>query len=354
MARRYTHPILSVEDQDLLGETINQIEDITDEVRKQAVMLGPQEVRYLVDTYYNMQDRRKTSANQERALSSADEPITLVDFIRAMDTLTEKKIRQLLQAYAEIQPVSQWAMGIRGIGPVISAGLAAHIDIERAPTVGHIWRFFGLDPSQKWQGRKAADKLVSDHLRRPNRKTMRQPTEEDVRILADEMQGLRYDTVLRIATTNFDGSPRNLTATTLKSALAVRPHNARAKTLAWKIGESFVKVKNHPSDIYGSVYDDRKALEQIRNDAGQFAEQARTKLETTDIGHDTDAYKSYINGQLPPGHIHSRAKRYAVKLFLAHYHHVAYQTRYGIAPPKPYILTQEGHAHFIAPPNWAA
>lgn len=39
---------------------------------------------------------------------------------------------------------------IHGIGPVISAGLLAHIDIHRAVTVGHIWRFAGLDPSVKW------------------------------------------------------------------------------------------------------------------------------------------------------------------------------------------------------------
>ena len=38
-----------------------------------------------------------------------------------------------------------------GIGPVISAGLLAHIDIEKAPTVGHIWRFAGLDPTVKWE-----------------------------------------------------------------------------------------------------------------------------------------------------------------------------------------------------------
>ena len=38
-----------------------------------------------------------------------------------------------------------------GIGPVIAAGLLAHIDISRAPTVGHIWAFAGLDPTRKWE-----------------------------------------------------------------------------------------------------------------------------------------------------------------------------------------------------------
>ena len=56
---------------------------------------------------------------------------------------------------------------------------------------------------------------------------------------------------------------------------------------------------------------------------------------------------------LPPAHIHARAKRYAVKLFLSHWHHVAYMIEYdGQEPPKPYILNQDGHTHFLAPPNW--
>jgi hypothetical protein len=40
---------------------------------------------------------------------------------------------------------------VYGIGPVIAAGLMAHIDITKCPTVGHIWRFAGLDPTLKWE-----------------------------------------------------------------------------------------------------------------------------------------------------------------------------------------------------------
>ena len=31
------------------------------------------------------------------------------------------------------------------------------------------------------------------------------------------------------------------------------------KELCWKIGESFVKVKGNPADIYGKIYEERKA-----------------------------------------------------------------------------------------------
>ena len=325
---------------------ISELDQLTDRIRTQAATLGPQEVRFLVDTYYQMQEKRKSSVNQDRSLGEAEEPRALVNYFAKLDAYSEKKIRNMLQAYAENKQDAAWALSIRGIGPVLAAGLAAHIDIEMAPTAGHIWRFAGLDPSQQWIGRKAAKAVVAEHL------NGRKPTVEDVELLANSIGGLRPEAVLKIATVKKDGSPRTLTADSLESALAIRPFNARLKVLCWKIGESFVKVKNHPEDIYGTIYDERKQLEITRNEAGQFADQAAAKLEKHKIGKGTDAYKAYSQGKLPPDHIHSRAKRYAVKIFLAHYHHVAYEVHHGKIPPMPYILNQPNHTHYMAPPNW--
>ena len=114
-----------------------------------------------------------------------------------------------------------------------------------------------------------------------------------------------------------------------------------------------MKVSNHDEDIDGHVYAERKELEIQRNELGLFADQAKAKLERFKIGKDTDAYKAYSTGKLPPAHIHSRAKRYAVKLFLAHYHHVAYEVEYETPPPKPYGIQHLKHAHYISPPNWS-
>mgnify|MGYP004451785027 FL=1 len=282
MSTKLTHPLLTEQYADAVDEVIT----LTNDIRRQAERLGPTEVRYLVDTYYQMQERRKASANQERSLLEANEPIALVDLFTALDGFSELRVKQMLQSYAEGKTESAWAMSIRGIGPVIAAGLSAHIDITQAPTAGHIWRFAGLDPTVSWEKGKK------------------------------------------------------------------RPHNAQLKVLSWKIGESFVKVSNHDEDIYGHVYAERKELEIHRNELGLFADQAKAKLERFKIGKDTDAYKAYSTGKLPPAHIHSRAKRYAVKLFLAHYHHVAYEVEYGTPPPKPYVIQHLQHAHYIAPPNW--
>ena len=276
------HPILTLDDY----EELEKMEDIGYVIRRTAAHLGKREPRYLVDNYYRVQGIRLIAASQKRAADAADEPVVALDYFLRLYKHNETIAKRMLQAYAESKKAALWALSICGIGPVLAAGLSAHIEIEKAPPVGHIWSFAGLDPSKKWE---------------PGGK---------------------------------------------------RPWNADLKTLCWKISESFVKVKNRDEDVYGKVYDQRKQLEEARNEAGEFAEQAKAKLAATKIGKGTEAYKFYSQGKLPPGHIHRRAQRYAVKLFLAHYHHVAYEAHYGTPPPKPYILTQPNHAHYITPPNW--
>ena len=132
-----------------------------------------------------------------------------------------------------------------------------------------------------------------------------------------------------------------------------RPFNGALKTLCWKLGESFVKVSGNDKDVYGKVYLHRKEREHAKNDAGEYADQAVAKLERFKIGKTTDAYKAYSEGRLPDGHIHARAKRYAVKLFLSHYHAVGHWLLFGTMAPRPYAFEylKEQHAHLIAPPE---
>jgi hypothetical protein len=112
--------------------------------------LSIDQARFLVDTYYEIQRHRLATANQRRALTAAGEPVEALAWVyTAMETV-EDDIRRMLDAWTDRQPMGRWAKSVVGIGPVLSAGLLAHIDIERAPTVGHIWRFAGIDPSIVW------------------------------------------------------------------------------------------------------------------------------------------------------------------------------------------------------------
>ena len=72
-----------------------------------------------------------------------------------------------------------------------------------------------------------------------------------------------------------------------------RPWNSNLKVLCWKLGESFVKVSGNEDAFYGRLYKQRKEIEIAKNEAGEFADQAKAKLEKYKIGKDTDAYKAY-------------------------------------------------------------
>lgn len=258
------------------------------DIKNAGSTLSKEEARYLVDLYYQMQEYRKASDNQVRQLQKSDtkEPHETWAFFADNFRTLERNIKSVLQVYAESQPIGQWMLSICGIGPVISVGLMANIDITKVQTAGQIQAFAGLDPTREWK---------------KNEK---------------------------------------------------RPYNARLKTLCWKIGQSFIKVQNNEEDVYGKIFAIRKAYEIERNEKGELADQAAAKLEKYNIGKDTDAYKWYSQGKLPPAHLNQRASRYAVKIFLSHLFSVWYEMEHKEKPPKPYAIAILNHAHEIPIPNW--
>jgi len=313
-----------------LAPSFTEFQKLSKDIRTAVRTLDRREARYLVDTYYQMQEYRISSDNQVRSMATDGEPHETLSFFGDQMRALEGQIKTVLKDWVETEPsdLGKWAISITGIGPVIAAGLLAHIDIEKANTAGQIWRFAGLDPTSVWnKGEK-------------------------------------------------------------------RPWNASLKVICWKAGESFVKVSGNEKDVYGKYYIARKQFENERNDAvievtpvdirptdahsmneqgivgylagnsddikvyqisgllfaGGNAQAAWQTLNRKKIGKDTDAYKAYSKGKLPPAHIHARAKRYAVKLFIAHYHEVGRKLA-GLPVPAPYPIAILGHSDYIAPPN---
>lgn len=129
-----------------------------------------------------------------------------------------------------------------------------------------------------------------------------------------------------------------------------RPWNAMLKVLCWKAATSFVKFKAHDANPYGRLYEQRKAFETARSNAGGYAAQAAECAKR--VGEDTEAIKHYREGRLSPGHLHNRALRWIAKMHLSHYHHVAFVLRYNAQPPKPFVIEHRGHVDLIGPPNW--
>lgn len=299
-------------------ENILSITRLSRDLANASVTLTDTEARYLVDLYYQMQDYRIASDGQCRSIDQVPEKAAKAkcksingnskdweSFINDEDipekepheSLTffadnfrtlEGDIKKALAKYVESKPIGQWLLSVCGIGPVIAAGLMANIDIKKAPTAGHIWNFAGLNPDIKWT------------------------------------KGQK------------------------------RPFNARLKTLCWKIGESFVKTQKLKQDIYGHLLIERENYEKAKNEAGDYKEQAAIMYEI--CKKKPNKMKSsrpyYEQGVLSPSHIRSRAKRWAVKLFLSHLQQVWWEMETGEKPPKPFAIAILGHAHEIPAPNW--
>ena len=134
-----------------IAETLNPIERLSRDLRTAATTLSDDEARYLVDAYYQMQEQRIRAAHQERTLNESGEPHDVIAWLRNQSDILEKQIQGALNRYTGAHDCGVWMRAVKGIGPVISAGMLAHIDITKAPTVGHIWSFAGLDPRVQWE-----------------------------------------------------------------------------------------------------------------------------------------------------------------------------------------------------------
>lgn len=253
------------------------------DIRKAASEISDDEARYLVDMYYQMQNNRIRSSNQERSLKERSEPNLVISWLTDQNTTLENQIKGALDRYVKEHRLGAWLYSVKGIGPVLAAGLLAHIDITKTETAGGIWRYAGLDPTSEW---KKGEK---------------------------------------------------------------RPWNATLKTLCWKIGQSFMKLHNDEECFYGKIYEEKKAYYQKKSDAGDYKEIALERM--AKVGKSTEAYKHYKEFRLPPGQIDARARRFAVKLFLAHLFDVMYKAEYGKEPPLPYPIAILGHAHHIKAPE---
>jgi hypothetical protein len=116
----------------------------------EAANLSNAEARFLVSDYYQFQEMRKRADMQQRHLGDKELP-ALLRYTADSAAHMETQIVRALRRFAESKRVGQWCLAQTGVGPVITAGLLAHIDIERAPTAGHIWSFAGLNPARQWK-----------------------------------------------------------------------------------------------------------------------------------------------------------------------------------------------------------
>jgi hypothetical protein len=119
----------------------------------EAANLHQPELRLLVASYYAAQDMRKMMGMQMRHLGDkrgVDDSPQILAYASESFVDIESEIAKALGKLTTSVPAI-WLKAQRGIGPVITAGLIAHIDITRTPTAGNLWSLCGLNPEQKWE-----------------------------------------------------------------------------------------------------------------------------------------------------------------------------------------------------------
>ena len=326
------------------SETLVSLKKLSKDLKLAGKILTDAEARFLVSQYYMIQENRKRSANQRSSLEKRGLPNELIEFIEEQQRTLEKYIVSSLDAYSDSNLIGRWARKVDGVGPIIAAGLMAHINIDRAHTAGSVWRFAGYDPTRKWLGTKAAESLFKEVM------AGRKFDESFLPILADRVN-VKTEILIRDIITGFNGKTRLINAENVKSAMARCPYSQKLKALCWKIGESFVKVSGNEDAFYGKLYSMRKNEEIQKNERGENKERCKKILEEKDFSDDTIAKKKYESGLLPDGHLHSRAKRWTVKIFLAHYQETLWEVCKGEPYPyRPYVESQLNHRHIIERP----
>lgn len=380
-----------ITEDDLTGVPLSPLEKLMREVKTAAGQIGRNEARSLVDTYYRVQRHRIDLKAQVRALDQADRPSLVVSHFASQMEAMERQMTSVLDTFSMSSEVGRWSRSVTGVGPVIAAGLLAYIDIEKAKTAGAIWRYAGLDPTLKWHGRKAGSELVeaafdvefsdagamywlAKATDRRVTELYRASTEVDVpsvqqacRAVADEagvaysvaealfvQRPIHVDNAIDFACEQLSLDPRGVyelmyrgvkvDRPAVRALLAKRPWNGNLKVLCWKLGDSFVKQSGRDGAFYGRLYRERKAQEVRNNEAGKFSDQAAETLSTKRI-QDPLTKATYQAGMLPPGRLDLRARRWTVKIFLAHWHDVAYRDHYHEDPPNPWVFEWGGQAH---------
>jgi len=241
-------------------DNVESIDDLTNlefpvfdrfsrDVRNLTENLDQSSARKVVDAYYVLQENRMAFAAQTRELEKQNSPHELVALLYDGLYRMEKALKLPLEKFAGSTVEGKWALDQYGIGPVLAAGLLAHVDITKAPTAGSVWRYAGLDPTQTWEkGQK-------------------------------------------------------------------RPFNAEFKTLCWKIGQSFMKFSGKDECFYGQLYKQDKARRIAKNEAGDYAEFAKSILEKKNFKVNQTRAK-LETGKLSDAQIDAQARRFAVKIFL--------------------------------------
>ena len=337
---------------DISGEVELAIpEGLTKDLKKEIKNMknaSRQEIKFLLDSYYQTQKMRIAVKNQIDAIkrSADDNADTYCDILtwRLKCLLVEEDgIVKALDTVCKLNPVGKWLTQILGISSILAAGCLSYFELKDNMYATHFISYAGLnDNNRPWLGSEKAKKIVNEVLG-----DSKEITDEHLAELSIRTQW-KYGYLNEHCTKVSKSGKVTRNKQDLINAIAKIPYNKSLKVLMYKIAHSFKLCCNKPNSLYGRLYQERKILETKLNEEGKYADQAKEILATKNFNKNTEAYKYYSQGKLPPAHIQRRAERYATKIFVVHLFEEMYREKYGEAPA-PYYVFKLGHKDYIEP-----
>lgn len=333
-----------------LGETI------AEQTKQCVVKLKSEEVtketfRFVVDRFYDAQKKRIVLSNQidsiERGKDFQDDTsLEILKMEYAIYVKMEAMYNKLMDTCTKRTRSGRWLREVTGIGPALAATFEAYLDISKANHASSFQSYCGLnDHSKPWYSKDEAKAFVHNALEKCGETEIT----DEVIINVSSTTGWSVEFLkehARDAELFEKKGVVEYSKTALEKAITILPYNRNLKTACWKLGDAFVKNANRKS-LYGKIYQQRKAYEIAKNDAGEYAEAAKAALQKKNYTGDTK--KIYESGKLPLSHIEQRARRYAVKMFVSHYFEACYQYEYREKAPQPYPIAHLGHRDYVEP-----
>jgi len=272
---------------------------------KDTEKVPPYLLRTLVDMYYDFQSQRIQTqlriGASERDHSLTEDELSIYGITTIFENAQnfEKDIEKLIKKQLKNHALyNQYFALITGIGPMLAAGLIAYIDdIEKFEHVSSLWQYCGYGMNRFCPECKKPTFLEVEYS--TGKKAKKLHPHEKCPICGNQTNP--------IVQKRISGYQSNW--------------NDKLKVLAWKAGTSFVKQSASRSK-YRKLYDKVKKEEH--------------KLHPKRITKDS---KILYND----GHLHNRAMRKVVKIFLAHLWQT-WRRQEGLEATEPYAKQLLNHS----------
>lgn len=346
---------IDIDDKDVIE--IPEIASINKEMKKIIISseMSREEIRSLVNSFYQHQDIRITKTEQLRSLERGvtakgldpSKQFQALRYSLASAAAAEKSDNELLKYACQSSEVGKWLMEIVGMGPALSAGCLAYFDVTGINYASNFISYAGLnDNNRPWLGREKSKKIIDEVIAKhaPGEKSPKITSDMVIEIAAKTKWKYKY---LQEKACNAKGK---WDKEKLIAACAKIPYNKSLKTHMWKIGKSFEYQKSRPKSLYGRLLAERIVKEMQKNEAGEYRDLIQQHMSEKNYSPGTDTYKAYMEGMLPQTEINARSRRWVQKIFISHLFEEMYRVANDKIPPRYYTLEHcDGHHDEIPP-----